>query len=63
MKAEIIKKAARVAGVPLYRIAADIGISEATMTRWLRFDLPDERAERLLAAIKARETAEREGGK
>lgn len=46
-----IRRAARVAGVPLYRIAAEIGISEPTMQRWLRFPLPVDKENRIMAAI------------
>ena len=58
MKSEEIRKAARVAGVPIYKIAADVGISEATLTRWLRFDLSEERGARLMAAIRELEEQE-----
>lgn len=46
-----VRRAARVAGVPLYRIAAEIGISEPTMQRWLRFPLPTDKEARIMAAI------------
>ena len=46
-----VRVAARVAGVALWRIAYAPGISEPTMTRWLRTELPDEKRQRILAAI------------
>lgn len=46
-----IRKAARVADIPLWRIAAELGISEPTMTRWLRTELPEERRLQVLTAI------------
>ncbi len=46
-----IRRAARAAGVPLWRIAHVIGVSEPTLTRWLRFPLSPEREQQILAAI------------
>lgn len=46
-----IRRAARVAGVPLWAVAASIGISEPTLMRWLRFPLSLEREVKILAAI------------
>ena len=47
-----IRVAARVAGVPFWKIAQKIGISEPTLTRWLRMPLSAEREGIILAAIK-----------
>lgn len=46
-----IKRAARIAGVPLWRIAAALNVHEMTLTRWLRFELPEDKKQRILAAI------------
>lgn len=46
-----IRKMARVAGIPLWRVAAAIGISEPTLTRWLRFPLPADKENRVVEAI------------
>jgi hypothetical protein len=46
-----IRLAARGAGVPLWRVAEEMGVSEPTMTRWLRKELPAEEQQRILAAI------------
>ena len=46
-----IRRAARVAGIPLWRIAATIGISEPTLTRWLRFPLSADKERLISAAI------------
>ena len=48
-----VRRAARAAGVPLWKLAAALGVSEPTITRWLRFPLPEEKERRLLAAIEA----------
>lgn len=48
-----IRKAARVAGVPLWRIAAAIGVSEPTLMRWMRFPLPQDKESRIMEAISA----------
>lgn len=49
---EAVRRAARVADVPLWQIAAKIGVSQPTMTRWLRFPLPSEKEDRIMQAIK-----------
>lgn len=46
-----IRKAARVADVAQWQICERLGISEPTLTRWLRGDLPEDRRQRILAAI------------
>ena len=46
-----IRVAARVAGVPFWKIARKIGISEPTLTRWLRVPLDVDREAQILAAI------------
>lgn len=42
MKNDIIRKKARENRVPIWKIALALGISEATMTRRLRVELPAE---------------------
>lgn len=46
-----LRENARRANVPLWRLAAEIGISEPTMTRKLRRELPDAEREKLLRII------------
>ena len=46
-----VRRAAKSAGVPLWKIAASIGISEPTIIRWLRFPLPEEKERRIMDAI------------
>ncbi len=46
-----VRKAARVAGIPLWKIAEHIGISEPTLTRWLRKPLTPEKEEVIIEAI------------
>lgn len=48
---EQVRRAARSAGVPLWRVAAAIGVSEPTLTRWLRFPLPKDKEQRVMVAI------------
>lgn len=48
---ESVRNAARSSGVPLWRVAEAIGVSEPTMTRWLRVPLSQDREERILGAI------------
>ena len=46
-----VRDRAKAAKVPLWKIAAEIQVSEPTLTRWLRFPLPAEKEQRILAAI------------
>lgn len=48
---EHIRKAARVAGVPLWKVAAAIGVSEPTLIRWMRFPLPAEKEAHIMETI------------
>ena len=48
---ETVRKAARSAGVPLWQVAAKLGISESTLTRWLRFPLEPAKEATMLAMI------------
>ena len=48
---EHIRKAARVAAVPLWRVAAAIGVSEPTLIRWMRFPLTKEKEALITEAI------------
>ncbi|WP_283619135.1 hypothetical protein [Flavonifractor plautii] len=48
---EQIRRAARVAGIPLWKIAAEIGVSEPTFMRWMRFPLPKEKEAQIIEAI------------
>lgn len=51
MKNLALRKAAKVAGIQLWRIAEALGISEPTMTRKLRHELPEAENQRLLNVI------------
>lgn len=46
-----IREKAKANGVFLYAVAAEMGISEPTLIRWLRFELPQEKKQRILSAI------------
>ena len=46
-----IRNVARKAGVPLWRIADALGVSEPTMTRRLRRELPEIEKQRILEII------------
>ena len=52
MKNLELRKAAKAAGIPLWRIADAIGDGEATMTRKLRLELPENEKKQLLNLIK-----------
>lgn len=51
MKTREIKLRARGAGVPQWKIADALGVSEPTLTRWLRHELPEEKQKQILEAI------------
>lgn len=46
-----IRAAAVAAGVPMYKIAMELNISEVTLYRYLRTELPEEKKSAILAAI------------
>ena len=46
-----IRAAAVAAGVPMYKIAMELNISEVTLYRYLRTELPEEKKSAMLAAI------------
>lgn len=48
---QTVRKAAKSAGIPLWKVAAAIGVSEPTIIRWLRFQLPEDKERRIMAAI------------
>lgn len=50
-----VRKAAKEAGVPLWKCAQQIGISEPTLIRWLRVPLSPEKERRIMEAIAALE--------
>lgn len=51
MTNENIRKAARVANIPLWRIADAMGVGENTVYRWLRRPLDEEKEQRFMDAI------------
>lgn len=51
MKNQALRQAAKAAKVPLWRIAEALCISEPTMTRKLRRELPESEKQRLLKII------------
>lgn len=46
-----VRDYAKISGVYLYQVAAAMGISEPTMTRKLRFELPESEKKKLFAVI------------
>ena len=46
-----VRKAARIADIPMWKIAMVLGISEPTIFRWLRTELPEDKKEAMMAAI------------
>lgn len=46
-----LRQRAKKSGIPLWKIASSIGVSEPTLTRWLRFPLSTEKERRVADAI------------
>ena len=46
-----IRKAAKAAHVPLWKVAAELGVCDTTLTRWLRFPLPKDTEQKILDVI------------
>lgn len=51
MKNLDLRKSAKAAGIPLWRLAEALGVSEPTMTRKLRHELSEAEKRRLLNLI------------
>ena len=48
---EDVRRMARCADVPQWKIAKELGISEPRLCRWLGFELSDEKKHRIVRAI------------
>lgn len=48
---EEIKERLRVEGIRQYLLATQLDVSEATLGRWLRFPLPEEKYREILTAL------------
>lgn len=46
-----VREAAKAANAPIWAIGARIGVSEATITRWLRQELPADKKAEIMEAI------------
>ena len=46
-----IRKVARIADVPMWKVAMALGVSEPTIFRWLRTELPEDKKAAMMAAI------------
>lgn len=62
MKNRKIRDAARAARVGLWEVADTLGISEPTMTRKLRYELPTNEQEKLLVLIEQIAAGRSSGG-
>lgn len=58
MKNERIRAEIKKSRFFLWEVAQQMGICEMTLLRWLRFDLPPEKEEKILNAIAALKAAE-----
>ena len=48
-----IRAAVKNAGIKLWMVAAEIGVTDSTMSRWLRFELSASEKRRVLKAVEA----------
>ena len=46
-----LRRLAKASGVPMWRVAKRLGISEVTISRWLREELSAEKRELILSII------------
>ena len=60
MKNEKIRQAAMITRVKLWEVAAALGVTDGTLSRKLRFELPEEEQARIIGIIE-QIAAEREG--
>lgn len=59
MKNKVIREALTAAGMKQWQLADLLGISEPTLTRWLRHELPQEKQAEIVAVIEGRGKNER----
>lgn len=55
-----VKNAAKAAGVRLWELADQMGIADTTLSKKLRYELPAEEQEKMVAAIKEIAAARKE---
>ena len=46
-----VRMAAWSAGLPLWKVAAELGVCEMTLSRWMRTELSTDKKTRVLSAI------------
>ena len=46
-----VRDAARIANIPLWKVADEVGISEPTFMRWMRYPLSVDKEQRVMQAI------------
>ena len=56
-----IREKVKQSGVPYWKIAARLGVSEGTLCRWLRMELDEKTKEKIISTIEKIERDEREG--
>lgn len=61
MANEDLKRVWKRFGIYQWEIAGELGVSDITVSRWLRYELPQEKKELILAAIEKIKEARRNG--
>lgn len=51
-KNEDIRNAIKAAGIHYWEVAQELGITDCTFSKWLRYDLTKERREAIMKAIR-----------
>lgn len=51
MENQNLRTILKLKGIPMWKLAKQIGISEPTITRWFRTELPTEKYEKVITAI------------
>ena len=51
MRNQDLKDEMRIAGVRQWEVAEAMGVSEMTLVKWMRFELPEDKRQRVLQAI------------
>lgn len=51
MENEEIRRRLRSANIPLWKLGRELGVTEVTMVRWFREELPQEKRQRILKVI------------
>ena len=52
MMNEDVRKAIRISDMKQWQVAELVGVNEATFSRWLRYELPQDKKDRIMQVIR-----------